>query len=145
MKRKFSIILLVMAVLLIACSKQEDVPIEETQAAIAAATEAPTQEIVYDYTEEEIQAAKDAVLEKFNSGFQDCQMQRLEYIKGKYLIDYAYYAERTGVDRVIVLESDYSTGPNASGSLNPNDTYQNWKWILIDDGTGWSVWTHGYG
>ena len=145
MKRKFCMILLPTVALLIACGRQNPVLTETTVASTVIETEIPTQTMSYSYTEEDIQAAKDAVMEKFNSSFTDCQMQRLEYVEGKYLSDYEYYAKRTGVDRVIVLESDYATGSNVSPSLNANHTYHNWKWILIDDGSGWSVWTNGYG
>ena len=97
------------------------------------------------YAEEDIQAAKDVVTAKFDMEFVGCELLRLEYIPEKYPSDYEYYAKRCAVDRVIVLESDYTTGPDVSPSLNANHTYHNWKWILIDDGTGWSVWTCGYG
>ena len=97
------------------------------------------------YTEAEIQAAIDVAKAKFGADFADCQMLRLEFIDGKYQSDYEYYARRCAVDRVIVLESDYTTGPDVSPSLNANHTYHNWKWILIDDGSGWRVWTSGYG
>ena len=145
MKYRFFMLLLLVAILLTACGAQKNVTIEETQIATVEETEMPTETPKYAYEEADIQAAKAAVMEKFNGSFQDCQMLRLEFIEGKYQSDYEYYAKRTSVDRVIVLESDYSTGPNVSASLNANHTYQNWKWILIDDGSGWRVWTNGYG
>jgi hypothetical protein len=31
------------------------------------------------------------------------------------------------------------------GSLNPGDTYRNWKWILKETQFGWVLETWGYG
>ena len=155
MKKQIRICLLAVMVILAACFNGCSNRVEEVT---EAPTNAPTEHQAMPetqsqettgyqppaYTEAEIQAAMDAVKAKFDTNFTDCQMLRLEYIEGKYLDDYEYYAKRCAVDRVIVLESDYSTGPNVSPSLNANHTYHNWKWILIDDGSGWSVWTNGY-
>ena len=100
------------------------------------ATEAPIYPMPI-YAEEDIQAAKDVATAKFNKDFVGCELLRLEYIEGKYPSDYEHYAKRCGVDRVIVLESDYY-------SSKQNHTHNKWKWILIDDGSGWKVWTNGY-
>lgn len=148
---KFMTMLMAMvfaAVLISGCGDGANVEPSESQSNAIAETQIPTETAGYQppvYTEEEIQAAMDVVEEKFDKDFEDCQLLRLEYIEGKYLSDYEHYAKRCGVDRVIVLESDFSTGPNVPPSLNQNHTYDNWKWILIDDGSGWSVWTNGYG
>ena len=107
------------------------------------ATEAPTDPIPA-YTEADIQAAKDVVAAKFNKDFTGCELLRLEYIEGKYQSDYEYYAKRCAVDSVMVLETDFFAGQDAPASLNQDHTYHNWKWILIDDGSGWTVWTSGY-
>ena len=155
MKKANWIYLLMAAMLLVAvclsgCSSRKteatEVPASaptEAPTEIQEATEAPTYPMPV-YTEEEIQAAMDVVTAKFNKDFTGCELLRLEYIEGKYLSDYEHYAKRCAVDRVIVLESDFYAGPDASSSLNQDHTYHNWKWILIDDGSGWTVWTNGY-
>ena len=145
MRQLLCMILLMVILFMTSCGIRKDEPMEEIQTATVAATEAPSETEKYTFAESDIQAAKDAIMEKFSGSFQNCQMLRLEYIEGKYLNDYVDFAKRTGVDRVIVLESDFVTGPNPSPSLNPNHTYQNWKWILVDDGTGWNVRSNGYG
>ena len=143
--------MLLIAVCLSGCSRQDaevtEVPTgssTETPTETQKATEVPTYPMPI-YTEEEIQAAMDVVMAKFNKDFAGCELLRMEYIEGKYPSDYEYYAKRCAVDKVIVLESDYYAGPDASPSLNQNHTYDNWKWILIDDGSCWTVWTKGYG
>ena len=143
--------LLVAVVCFSGCNSGDEIVIEtqqilptEMHEEILEATQAPTDPMPV-YTDEDIQAAKDVVTAKFSMDFAGCELLRLEYIQGKHMSDYEYYAKRCAVDRVMVLESDYATGPDVSPSLNANHTYHNWKWILIDDGTGWSVWTSGYG
>lgn len=98
-----------------------------------------------DYTEEEIQAAMDAVRAKFDNDFEGCRLLRLEYIEEKYPSDYEDFAKRYDIDMVIVLESDFHAGPDAPASLNHDHTYHNWKWILTDEGSGWTVRSSGYG
>ena len=151
MKKSLLMILLLAVMVFAACFSgcgNRGMEPAEIQTEAPTETQVPTEAIGYqipDYTEEEIQAAMDAAKEKFNKGFEGCELQRMEYIEGKYQSDYEYYAKRCAVDRVIVLESDFYAGPDSPASLNQNHLYDNWKWILIDDGSGWSVWTNGYG
>lgn len=51
-----------------------------------------------------------------------------------------------GADEVIILESSFETdGKGGDGSLNPNDTYTGWQWILARDNNGkWQHKDHGY-
>ena len=76
-----------------------------------------------------------------------CTMTELGYI-GDERKDYIdAFAQQYGVNEAIVLVSDFETGPSGGGgSLNPNDTYRNYKWILLRDTDGsWSHADHGYG
>lgn len=44
---------------------------------------------------------------------------------------------------VSAFDVDASGG---DGSLNPNDTYEDWEWVLVRDKDGtWHHVTHGYG
>ena len=141
------LILLIAAVYFSGCGKIDNTEPGGNQTEAATETQISTEATGYqipEYTEKEIQTAIDVAKEKFNKGFEGCELQRMEYIKGKYQPDYEYYAKRCAVDRVIVLESDFYAGPDAPASLNQNHLYDNWKWILIDDGSGWKVWTNGY-
>lgn len=151
MKKSLLMILLlavmVFAVCFSGCGKIDNTEPSGNQTEAATETQISTEATGYqipEYTEKEIQTAIDVAKEKFNKGFEGCELQRMEYIEGKYLSDYEYYAKRCAVDRVIVLESDFYAGPDAPASLNQNHLYDNWKWILIDDGSGWKVWTNGY-
>ena len=97
------------------------------------------------YTDAEIEDAMDVVEQKFKKDFYDCKLLRLEYNEGKTLTERFYRAEQYGVERVIVLESDYYVGNHAEACFTPDYTYQNWKWILTDEGDGWLLRTSGYG
>lgn len=59
---------------------------------------------------------------------------------------YQDFADRNGADDVIVLVSTFDVGASGGdGSLNPNDTYSNWKWILVrTTGGKWKHVDHGY-
>lgn len=97
------------------------------------------------YTEAEIVAAMDAVEREFRKGFDGCRLLRIEYDEGKTLSERYYRSEQYGVDRVIVLESDFYAGSNAEACFSTEHTYTNWKWILTDEGSGWILRTSGYG
>jgi len=56
------------------------------------------------------------------------------------------WATRNNADEVIVLISTFVTDSrDGNGSLNPDTTYVDWKWILVrDDGGEWKHADHGY-
>ena len=57
------------------------------------------------------------------------------------------WARQYGADEAIVLLSDFSVSRfGGDGSLDPNENYINWKWILTrSDGGAWELRTWGYG
>lgn len=99
------------------------------------------------YSTAEIHDAMDVVKTYFRRHFDGCTMTALGYIGDEKKAYMDSFAKQYGVDEVIVLVSEFETGPfGGDGSLNPNDTYGNYKWILLreKDG-GWSHADHGYG
>ncbi len=99
------------------------------------------------YDTAEIHDAMDVVKNYFRRQFDGCTMTALGYI-GDEKRDYMDgFAAQYGVDEAIVLVSDFETGSSGGdGALNPNDTYRNYKWILLRDEDGsWSHADHGYG
>ncbi len=99
------------------------------------------------YSTTEIHDAMDVVKSYFRREFNGCTMTALGYI-GDEKRDYMEgFASQYGVDEVMVLVSDFETGSSGGdGSLNPNDTYRSYKWILLRDKNGsWSHADHGYG
>ena len=99
------------------------------------------------YTFEEIDDAVTVVMNYFRENFDGCELTELWYAGDEGTEEYKALAARYGAEVAIVLKSNFTTGRSGGdGSLNPNDIYKNWKWILIlnEDGS-WSHADHGYG
>ena len=98
------------------------------------------------YSTEEIQDAIDVTMDYFKKKFSGCTLTEITYYGDDKLSDYQDFAQRNNADEVIVLVSSFDVGPSGGdGSLNPNDTYRNWKWILVrNDGGEWLHVDHGY-
>ena len=96
------------------------------------------------YSTAEIHDAMDVVKTHFRRHFDGCTMTALGYI-GDEKKDYMDgFAAQYGVDEVIVLVGDFETGSSGGdGSLNPNDTYSSYKWILLREKDG--SWSHADG
>ena len=99
------------------------------------------------YSPEDIYQAMDVVEKYFCRQFDGCTLTEIGYIGDEKWALMEEYAANYGVDQAIVLTSAFDTGRRGGdGSLNANDTYRNWKWILIRDiGGDWSHADHGYG
>ena len=98
------------------------------------------------YTEEDYEQACSVVFRYFK-GFRGCTMTEIRYAGDDDLDAMKEWAKEYGVDEVIILESDFKTGPKGGdGSLNPNDIYTDWNWILVRDKNGkWKHSDNGYG
>ena len=99
------------------------------------------------YSTAEIHDAMDVVRTYFRRHFDGCTMTAIGYIGDEKQKMMEEYALQYDVDEVIVLVTDFATGPSGGdGSLNPDNTYRNYKWILLRDQDGsWSHADHGYG
>ena len=99
------------------------------------------------YTDREIEEAVDIVLDYFRGEFEGCTLTRLEYDETAVREELLGWAEQYDEGQAIVLLSDFEVAPfGACESLNPGDTYRNWKWILTRTGGGkWTLRTWGYG
>ena len=97
------------------------------------------------YTEGEIDDAMDVVTAHFRKEFDGCRLKNLRYDEP--LAEQQEWAKQYDADEAIVLLSDFSvSGFGGDGSLNPNENYMNWKWILTrSDGGAWKRQTWGYG
>ena len=98
------------------------------------------------YTAVEIHDAFDVAMDYFRREFRGCTMTAIGYIGDEKWDMVEDYGKQYGAP-VIVLVSEFTTGKQGGdGSLNPNETYRNYKWILVrgEDGR-WSHADHGYG
>ena len=97
------------------------------------------------YSERQISKAMDEVEKFFKAEFDGCKLLRLEYDEEKTREEARGWSEQCGAE-TIVLYSDFSVDSSGGdGSLNPGETYRNWKWILKETATGWKLETWGYG
>ena len=99
------------------------------------------------YSKAEIARAMDQAEDHFKIEFDGCKLLTLCYDEEKTFAEAEEWAAQYGADEAIVLLSDFEVDSSGGdGSLNPDSTYRNWKWILIRSGNGaWELKTWGYG
>lgn len=97
------------------------------------------------YSPVEIEEAMDLVVKHFAQNFEGCTMTDLWYDED-YSQEWAEdWAEQYEAEEAIVLLSNFDVdGSGRSPSLNPNDTYRDWNWILVRSGDAWELKTWGY-
>ncbi|MCD8254129.1 MAG: hypothetical protein LUC36_01090 [Oscillospiraceae bacterium] len=97
------------------------------------------------YSDDDIEAAFKAVKDYFSQEFDGCTLTQLYYPGDSYADEFNEWAERYGSDEAIVILSSFDVDSSGGdGSLNPNSTYTDWKWVLIRSGGGWEHADHGY-
>lgn len=98
------------------------------------------------YQEEEIKDAMDVVIKHFKTEFKGCSLTELVYDETNSLAQADEWAKQYNADQAIVLSSSFDVDESGGdGSLNPNQTYDNWQWILTRENTGkWILKTWGY-
>ena len=106
------------------------------------------------FSNAEIESAVNTVIRKFAADFKGCELLQLWYDEGHsdiFIASYMNYGRGSinGVEskNVIVLLSNFSVDASGGdGSLNPNDMYLNWNWILIRDrpNSNWRIDDWGY-
>ena len=96
------------------------------------------------YTQQEIEAAMDVAVQQFKRNFDGCTLLRIAYDEALTLKEREYQIEKFGKDHIIVLVSDFYVGNHAEPTFSPNQTYQNWKWILEKTILGWKLIGSGY-
>ena len=95
------------------------------------------------YSQEDIDEAIDVVKSDFMKDWWGCELTLIYYAGDDYC---KYESEQRGVETIVLL-SEFKTGKHMPDdtSLNENETYTNWNWILVreKDGT-WKHIDHGY-
>ena len=99
------------------------------------------------FSEDDIIAAMDEVEKKFRQKYKGCILTDLWYDEFYNDRMSEEWKEQYGADEAIVLLSNYKVDEaGGDGSLNPDETYSNWQWILVRSGQGsWKLKTWGYG
>lgn len=99
------------------------------------------------YSKAEINAAMKVVVFEFKKDFGGCTLLELCYDENKTAAAQAEYAADHGKDEVIIILSSFETDENGGdeGCLNPNDTYENYQWVLARNrGGAWKLKDRGY-
>ncbi len=99
------------------------------------------------YSEEDIELAIEETVSYFKRYFGGCTLKEIGYAGDEYADEFEAWAEQYDADEAIVLISSFDVDfSGGNGSLEPNSTYKNWKWILVrSNGGNWKHKTHGYG
>ena len=98
------------------------------------------------YSGEDINAAIDTIKKEFKSNWKGCTLTEIYYAGDDSSKGHQDWADRNDADEVIVLLSSFDVDSSGGdGSLNPNSTYSDWKWILVrTNGGHWQHVDHGY-
>lgn len=98
------------------------------------------------YSEEDIDSAINIIKDEVEREWQACTLNDIYYAGDDISKQHQDWADRHNADEVIVLLSSFDVDSSGGdGSLNPNSTYDNWMWILVQtDGGTWQHVDHGY-
>lgn len=98
------------------------------------------------YTDDEINNAIQVTMDYFKKEFDGCTLTEIGYIGDARNEGWQEFADKNQADDVIVLVSSFDVDTSGGdGSLNPDSTYTNWKWILVrSEGGKWEHIDHGY-
>lgn len=99
------------------------------------------------YSDDEINSAIKAAEDYFKKEFGGCTLTKITYAGDTESLNETAYRKDNGSDyeKVIVLVSSFDTDSFGGGSLNPDSTYDNWKWIIgKKQGEKWEHIDHGY-
>ncbi len=98
------------------------------------------------YTEDEIESAIRTAKDYFHEEFSGCTLTEIAYAGDERTEREAEYAERYGMEDIIVLISAFDADKRGGdGSLKPNGHYSGWLWIMgRKAGGGWVHLDHGY-
>ena len=97
------------------------------------------------YTAHQVEAAMDEVEKFFRSEFDGCTLLRLEYDEEKSLEKARGWSEQYGAEAIVLQSDFYVDDSGRSVTLEPNELYRNYEWVLVRTAFGWKLETWGYG
>ncbi len=100
------------------------------------------------YGDESINKAFDVIEKKFADEFEGCELIELRYddeVENKFAEAIQEYYENKQ-ELIVVISSFRTDAKGGDGSLNPNETYENWQWHLVKtaDKKSWEIIGWGY-
>lgn len=97
------------------------------------------------YSEKELREAIELIIQQFKHDkfWRQCTLLELCYDEEKSL---SYSGHNTDNEDKIVIFSSFHVNSLSDGSLQENETYNNWQWILVRKNNGeWKLENWGYG
>ena len=97
------------------------------------------------YSQQDISMAIDALIEEFDSDWNNCTLNELYYAGDKVTQEHQEWAERYDADEAIVLSSVFFVDrADSAASMNAGTTYE-WIWILVRTGDeNWTCVDYGF-
>lgn len=98
------------------------------------------------YTKEDIQSAVNVVKKYFRKNFKGCTLNQITYNDTDSLEQINNYMPEDSTNESIALFAEFTTdSKGCDGSLNPNETYENYLWVLSRaEGEEWRIINYGY-
>ena len=97
------------------------------------------------FSEREVAAAMDEVESFFRKEYDGCKLLRLEYDEEKTLKEAYAWSEEYGAEAIVLQSDFYVDDSGRTVTLEPDETYRNYEWILTKTAFGWKLQTWGYG
>ena len=97
------------------------------------------------YSKAEIAQAMDEVEDFFKAEFDGCKLLRLEYDEEKTRKEAYAWSENYGAEAIVLQSDFYVDDSGRAVTLEPDETYRNYEWILTKTVFGWELQTWGYG
>lgn len=97
------------------------------------------------YSEKQIADAMDEVEAFFRKEYDGCKLLRLEYDEEKTRKEAYAWSENYGADAIVLVSDFYVDDSGRTVTLEPDETYRNYEWILTRTLFGWKLETWGYG
>ena len=97
------------------------------------------------FSKQEVADAMDEVERFFRREYDGCKLLRLEYDEEKTQKEAYAWSENYGAEAIVRKSDCYVDDSGRSVTLEPDETYRNYEWILTKTVFGWELRTWGYG
>ena len=97
------------------------------------------------FSEQEVAAAMNEVEQFFRKEYDGCKLLRLEYDEEKTGKEASDWSENYGAEAIVLQSDFYVDDSGRMVTLEPDETYRNYEWILTKTLLGWKLETWGYG
>ncbi|MBP3660725.1 MAG: hypothetical protein J6I89_04995 [Oscillospiraceae bacterium] len=97
------------------------------------------------FSRQDVADAMDEVERFFRREYDGCKLLRLEYDEEKTQKEAYAWSENYGAEAIVLKSDFYVDDSGRSVTLEPDETYRNYEWILTKTAFGWELRTWGYG